>query len=119
MRVLVIDDDQFILDLVGLMLRDRHETIMACSAEDGLKIILENNPDLILLDWMMPGMDGLSLLKLLKGNEKLNKVPVIFLSGKDENSAIMEAKALGASDYIVKPFTRNYLLDRISKFQHA
>jgi putative two-component system response regulator len=78
-----------------------------------LKILEKNIPDLILLDVMMPEMDGYETLKAIKSNEKTAHIPVIFLTAKDDDDSEAEGFSLGAADYIAKPFSPPMLLKRI------
>jgi two-component system phosphate regulon response regulator PhoB len=117
MKIMAIDDDPFILDVIHLMLRDEHEMITAVGAEDGLKIARSTHIDLILLDWMMPGMDGLSFLNALKADEALRNIPVIFVSGKIDTDDIQQAMNAGAADYVRKPFSKADLLQCVRVIQ--
>lgn len=119
MRILVIDDDPFVLDLVSLMLRDKHHILTARSAEEGLKAIGDNSIDLILLDWMMPGMDGINLLVKLKAEDATKNIPVIFLSGKTVDEEVMHAVECGAQGYITKPFKRKDLIGKIERIERS
>ncbi len=115
MRVLVIDDDPIVLDLVRLMLKDRHETLTARNASEGLGAVAGQSVDLILLDWMMPGTDGLTLLADLKSDHSTCDIRVIFLSGKISEEEVEQAIEAGAEGYISKPFSRKDLLRQIEK----
>ena len=115
MRILAIDDDLFILDIVRLMLSGQHEIISVPSAIEGLNKLRKLGApiDLILLDWMMPGIDGLSLLISLKSDPILSDIPVVFLSGKTDSRDIRSALDAGAAGYITKPFRKAELVCRI------
>jgi CheY-like chemotaxis protein len=115
MRILAIDDDLFILDIVRLMLSGEHEIISVPSAIEGLNKLRKLGApiDLILLDWMMPGIDGLSLLISLKSDPILSDIPVVFLSGKTDSQDIRSALDAGAAGYITKPFRKAELVCRI------
>jgi DNA-binding response OmpR family regulator len=115
MKILAIDDDQFILDILRLMLSDHHEITTVTSATKGFDVLKEfpDSIDLILLDWMMPEIDGLSFLLMLRSNQTYRRIPVVFVSGKDEYDDIQKALLAGASDYITKPFKRDDLKNRV------
>ncbi len=115
LRILVVDDDRFTQQLLAIMLGGSYEILSAPSAEEGSNLIQMTQVDLILLDWMMPGMDGLSLLLALKADDSTKDIPVIFISGKAEKDAINRALKAGALDFITKPFRRNDLVSRIEK----
>ena len=119
MRILVIDDDHFVLDLVNMMLRDKHHILTARSAEEGFKAIGCNSIDMILLDWMMPDMDGISMLIKLKAEDATKNIPVIFLSGKTSDEDVMHAVERGAEGYITKPFKRLDLIGKIERFERS
>jgi CheY-like chemotaxis protein len=104
-RLLVIDDS--IADLrvlMGLLSARAYRTSVAFDGNDGYNKALINPPDLILLDVRMPGMDGFATCRLLKANDQTRDIPVIFLTAADDQSDRLAGLALGAVDYIVKPF---------------
>lgn len=112
--VVAIDDDAVILNSIVSTLKDKYKIRPFLSAETALKF-LENNPaDVILLDYNMPpNIDGLQALKILKSNEKLVKIPVIFLTGETDELAEVKALEMGAIDYLKKPFNPIALTTRI------
>ena len=113
-KIIVIDDDPYSLELIQAMLKDGFTIVTATSGTEGLQILEDNDFDLILLDWMMPGMDGLSVLVKLKSSERTRSIPVIFISGKTEAVAIRKAMASGATGYITKPFRKKELIEKIT-----
>lgn len=105
MKILVVDDDPNMRELVGYNLRlDGHEVLLAASAADGILAAQGDVPDLILLDVMMPGMDGLEALPILKRDPRTAQVPVFMLTAKGRMGDVERAFAVGADDYITKPF---------------
>lgn len=114
-RILCVEDDPDIqtiakmaLEIVGGF------TVKICSSgEEALREVLEFEPDLILLDVMMPGMDGLDTLKYLREKLGVSDVPVVFLSAKVQPNEVKHYTALGARDVIAKPFDPNTLADRV------
>ena len=102
-RMLVIDDDPGLRDyLEALAVSRGYEVVTAATGEDGLKRLADLRPDLVTLDLVLPGMDGLETLRRLK--ERMPDVPVVMLSGHGQARSIVEAMKLGASDFLRKPF---------------
>jgi len=122
-RVLIVDDQPKNLQVLALSLNDLGvKTVAANSGLAALKIVEQNQPDLILLDIMMPEMDGYEVIEELKKNIVTKNIPVIFLSAKSETEDIVKGLKLGAIDYISKPFKREELLARVEiqlKFKKA
>ncbi len=113
-KILVIDDEPSILYVVINRLQASGYTVVtAYDGFNGLETLEKENVDLILLDIMMPKMDGFQFLKELKKVKKGNKVPVIMFSAKVQDEDVRKAKDLGASDFISKPFTPDILLEKI------
>ena len=113
MKILVIDDDKNIVEAIqiGFQLQWQEvEVISASDGEQGLKMFYETNPDLILLDVMMPYKDGYSVLKEIR---RTNDVPIIMLSARGEELDKVKGLELGADDYLTKPFSRLELFARI------
>lgn len=112
-RVLIIDDEADIRELVEYNLaREEFQVFCAESAEEGLKIIEAESPALLILDIMLPGINGLEVCKRLKSNERTAQIPIIMLSARGEESDIVAGLELGADDYIPKPFSPRVLLAR-------
>ena len=111
-RVLIIDDEKIILDLTSIILRNRgYQVYTAPCALDGLALIARESPELVLLDYMMPGMDGLTALKEIR--RRYPDCYVIMFTGKGSEAIAVELMKAGASDYILKPFNNKDLVDRI------
>ena len=109
--ILVIDDDAKMLQLIQRILeRDGYDVYIAEDGVNGLTLFKDKNPNLVLLDIMMPGPDGLMVLDSIR---KLSNVPVIMVSAKPEFNTIEAASDLGADDYIEKPFHPPMLLARV------
>lgn len=105
MKILVVDDDPYMRELVDYNLRlDGHEVLLAPAASDGIAMAREQAPDLILMDMMMPEMDGLEALSILKRDAKTSHIPVFMLTAKQRMRDLEQAFLLGADDYITKPF---------------
>lgn len=116
--ILVIDDEQEILDVVRELL-ERHDyrVLTAASGREGLELLRKEKVHLILLDIMMPKMSGFEVLSELKRNPETASIPVVMLTARMEAGMIVEAKQLGAVDYIVKPFRPNDLLKWIKVYE--
>lgn len=112
-RILTIDDDPDILDVLDLTLSEYYEVVQALNAEDGLKQVTAKSPNLIICDYVMPGMNGKEFCKTLKKDILLQHIPVIMLTGKGEVKDMVVGIEAGADDYIVKPFEPDALLARI------
>lgn len=112
--VLVVDDQERNLQMVKKVLSfDGYHVLTAESGEEALKIIAARRPDLILLDVVMPDMDGFEVCEQIKANPATQNVPIIFLSGDTEHHSIMTGFAKGGIDYISKPFNKAELLARV------
>lgn len=111
--ILIVDDNESNLDvLLGIL--SQYDVIPSLDGKTALSIIEDENIDLILLDIMMPELDGYDVCKILKNNPKTSKIPIIFLSAKYEMNDIKKGFKLGAVDYITKPFNPIELLVRIN-----
>ena len=103
--ILAIDDEPEVLDLIKEFLESQYYRVLtATSGPDGLKLLKKEKPHLILLDIRMPKMGGFEVLTELKKNPETASIPVVMLTARMETEMILEAKQLGAVDYIVKPF---------------
>jgi CheY-like chemotaxis protein len=104
--VLVIDDEKDLLELVRYNLEKEHlDVITATDGQAGLEIGLRHKPDLVLLDLMMPGMNGLEVCKELRSDARTKRVPIIMLTAKAAETDKIVGLEMGADDYIVKPFS--------------
>ena len=109
--ILIVDDEQPIVDiLVYNLQKEGYETIEANDGEEGIKLAIERRPDLVLLDIMLPKIDGLSVCKRIR--QSLN-VPILMLSAKDEEIDKILGLELGADDYVTKPFSVRELMARV------
>ena len=109
--ILIVDDEKPIVDiLVYNLQKEGYDTLEARDGEEGVKIALEKKPDLILLDIMLPKMDGLAVCKRIR--HSLN-VPILMLSAKDEEIDKILGLELGADDYVTKPFSVRELMARV------
>ncbi|MDA7921788.1 response regulator transcription factor [Verrucomicrobiales bacterium] len=118
--ILIVDDEEDIRDLISMNLhREKDYTVI--EAADGLEALTaakEQSPDLIVLDLMLPGMDGLNVCKNLKEGTKTKSIPVIMLTAKGRLEERIDGLALGADDYLSKPFSPKELMLRIRNLVH-
>ena len=114
-KVLVIDDEIHIVELLKFNLEmSGYEVEYEYDGVDGYIKAKEIKPDLILLDWMLPNISGIDVLKKVRNNKDLSQIPVIMLTAKNMESNKIEGLEIGADDYITKPFSIKELLARIS-----
>ena len=112
--VLIVEDEEDIQTLLIYNLSKAGFVPIAVeSGEEGLQSALEKRPDVIVLDLMLPGMDGLSVCRTLKSNDKTSDIPIIIASARGEESDIITGLEMGADDYITKPFSPKVLIARI------
>ena len=110
-KILVIDDEDLNLRLVEAMLAtEGYEVILAHSGQEGLEIFRDTCPNIVLLDIMMPKMDGYKVLRILR---QQSNIPVIMLTAKKEATSAIDSFNLGADDYVRKPFMKSELLSRL------
>ncbi len=113
-RILIVEDERDILDLVRLYLdKEGYRTAGAASGAEALRAIKGDRPDLIVLDLMLPEMDGLEVCKRLRGDPATAMIPIIMLTAKAEESDTIIGLELGADDYVTKPFSPKALVARI------
>ncbi|MDR0434851.1 MAG: response regulator [Gracilibacteraceae bacterium] len=112
-KILVVDDNIANLKQIAALLSPEYDVMLANSGATALNVSVAEQPDLILLDVQMPDMDGMETLACLKQDERLNHIPVIFLTGLNDAETEAHALALGAMDFVSKPIDRDILLHRI------
>lgn len=113
-KILIVDDEPAIREMLRMALElDGNTCIEAGSAAEAMPLIVDERPDLILLDWMMPEISGLELLRRLKRDDNLKDIPVIMLTAKTEEQNAVNGLDAGADDYISKPFRPRELMSRI------
>jgi len=112
-KIVTVDDDPDILDVLNLTLSEHYDVFQASNGEEGLKLVEQKLPDLIICDYMMPIMNGREFCKQLKKDILLSHIPVIMLTGKGEVKDRIDGIEAGVDDYMVKPFAPDELLARI------
>jgi DNA-binding response OmpR family regulator len=116
-KILIIDDEKEILESLKEGLEaNRFEVITAGDAEAGLGKALSEKPNLIVLDIMMPGVDGAKALQRLRAGDTTREIPVLMLTAKGESGSIEQFQTLGATDYFVKPVNLGELVKKIRKY---
>ena len=115
-KILVIDDDSAVTDLLSLLLRSQgFDVIVTNSSTDGLNLIRENQPDLVVLDLMMPEVDGWEVCKAVRA---FSDIPIIVLSALNDPSMIASVLDSGADDYLTKPTPSRVLVAHINRLIH-
>lgn len=113
-KVLVVEDEQDILELLTYNLeKEGYRTVTALTGEEALERVSEDKPDLILLDLLLPGLDGLEVCRRLKHDDCSRDIPILMVTAKGEDSDIITGLEIGADDYITKPFSPKVLIARI------
>ena len=113
-KILVVDDEEDILELVRYSLaREGYAVTCAASGEEALKSAVSEPLDLIILDLMLPGIDGLEVARRLKQNSGTKDIPIVMLTAKGEEADIVTGLELGADDYVTKPFSPRILIARM------
>ncbi|MGH8182534.1 MAG: response regulator, partial [Rhodanobacteraceae bacterium] len=113
-RILIVEDEASIRDMVAFALRKADmEVVHAADARAALVAIADTPPDLILLDWMLPGMTGLELARRLRGEQRTAEVPIVMLTARGEEMDRVNGLEAGVDDYVVKPFSTRELVARI------
>ncbi len=114
-KILIIEDDKFLRDLINQkLLKEGFDIAQAVDGEDGIKKIKEENPDLILLDLILPGIDGFEVLTQMKADPSLASIPVIILSNLGQKEDIEKGLKLGANDFLIKAhFTPGEIIEKI------
>ncbi|PIU41867.1 MAG: response regulator receiver protein [Candidatus Omnitrophica bacterium CG07_land_8_20_14_0_80_42_15] len=116
-KVLIIDDEKDFCFLIKdtLEITGKYKVIVATDGKNGIKAALEHSPDLILLDIMMPVIDGFKVLELIKGNDKIQSIPVLMLTAKGDDESKVKAAGLYDEDYLVKPIEMLTLRSKIER----
>jgi len=114
-KILVIEDDKFLRELVSRKLvKEGYDVAEAVDGEKGVESVRKENPDLVLLDLILPGIDGFEVLSRIKSDPTLSQIPVIILSNLGQKDDIEKGLEMGAADYLIKAhFTPNEIIDKI------
>jgi len=115
-KILIIDDEEVLRRIMRTMLERRpFEVVEAASGVEGFDLAKKVQPNLILLDWNMPGMNGAEVLKTLRAEPLIASIPVILLTGTDPQDLATQGNELAACDYVLKPFSVLQLLEKVEK----
>jgi DNA-binding response OmpR family regulator len=115
-KILIVDDDHLITSLMySLVSIDQHEAIIVNDSTEAMGMAHSTDPDLITLDLMMPGLSGYDVCQLLRADPKFARTPIIIISAKEDAQSREKAFALGATEYITKPFDIDHFLKTIKK----
>jgi two-component system alkaline phosphatase synthesis response regulator PhoP len=113
-KILVVDDEEDILELLRFNLsREGCQVFCASSGEEALRLVRSEIPDLVVLDLMLPGIDGLEVTRRLKSDPNTKHLPIVMLTAKGEEADIVTGLELGADDYVTKPFSPRILVARV------
>jgi len=112
--ILIVDDTELNIETLMELLDDKYDLLASTDGEDALEIVSDEHIDLILLDIMMPGIDGYEVCQRLKRDPKTEDIPIIFITAKTDEDSIKKAYDVGAVDYITKPFRAKEVLSRVA-----
>jgi DNA-binding response OmpR family regulator len=116
-KVLVVDDEASVRHLLQVMLAtEGYEPLLAANGAEGLQVAHEHLPDLVILDWMMPVLDGLATLQALRNDPATTHLPVVMLTARQGDNAMAQAMVHGADFYITKPFDAEEMLAVVRRF---
>ncbi|MFA6383119.1 MAG: response regulator [Parcubacteria group bacterium] len=117
-KIMIVEDDSFVMDIYRTKLeQENFEVIEAVNGVEAIKKLQNIEPNLILLDIIMPFMDGLEVLKKIKEDERLKNIPVILLTNLSQKDEVTKGLGLGANDYLIKShFTPSEVLEKIKKY---
>ena len=121
MKALVIDDSRAMRCIIGQILKSLgFEVLEASNGQEGLQRLEGGDrPKLVMVDWNMPVMDGLSFVQAMRGRQEFNQIPVMMVTTETEMTRMAEALAQGANEYVMKPFTRDAILQKLERLQVA
>jgi DNA-binding response OmpR family regulator len=115
-KILIVDDEpNIVIPLQFLMEQNGYSTLVAQSGEEALESISKEKPDLVLLDIMLPGVDGFEVCEIVRLNPEWRKIRIIFLTAKGRDVDIAKGMVLGADEYITKPFSNQQIIDAVTK----
>ena len=115
-RILICDDDPVILRLLQVNLElEGYEVLLAHHGAQAIEVANDQHPDLVILDIMMPKLDGYQTCERLKENDSTKEIPVVFLSAKAQQTDIERGKGFGVDEYLTKPFDPNDLIDVVQR----
>ncbi|MCK5075276.1 MAG: response regulator transcription factor, partial [Calditrichia bacterium] len=114
-KILIVDDHEFIHDILDKMFAlNGFDTVHAFNGKEGIEQVNKEDPDLVIMDQMMPVMDGLSATREIRKKYDGNRLPIIFFTAKNDKATLVEVLSAGANDYITKPFEKEELIARVT-----
>jgi DNA-binding response OmpR family regulator len=114
--ILIVDDEpNIVVPLQFLMEKNGYQTLVAQSGEEALEAVSKYSPDLVLLDIMLPGIDGFEVCEIVKLNPEWKHIKIIFLTAKGRDVDIAKGMVLGADEYIAKPFSNKQIVESVKK----
>ena len=112
--VLIVDDNSTNIKVIAITLRSQdYKLVIATNGNNAVEMVEKTRPDLVLLDIMMPGMDGYEVCKIIKSKKENENIPVLFLTALDEKENLVKGFEAGGVDYITKPFNKDELISRV------
>ena len=114
-HILIVDDDKNMLKLLKMFLEDDYQVTIVESGKQALDFIINHTPDLILLDYMMPLFDGPHVMEIIRKREASRHIPVLFLTSVADKDKIIQCLAQGPQGYLIKPISRDELLQRVGE----
>lgn len=116
-KILIADDEKDIVETLAFMLQAKgYQCICAYDGEEGLRLAKSENPDLVILDVMMPKINGYKICRLLKFDNKYKNIPIIMITARSQDEDKLIGEETGADEYITKPFEFSEVLDKINKY---
>jgi CheY-like chemotaxis protein len=115
-RILIVDDTETVLMFEKMMLAGEYDVRVAKTGKEALRSVAESRPDIVLLDIVMPEMDGITTCRQLKSDPATREIPVIIVTTKGETEKVEAAFTAGCNDYLTKPINRLNLLEKINEF---
>ncbi|HLK40997.1 MAG TPA: response regulator [Polyangiaceae bacterium] len=118
-KILLVDDSSTVLIMEEMLLRSKYDVVKATGGAQALRIAAEQKPDLVLLDIVMPAMDGLETCRLLRAMEATRSTPIIMVTTRGERKTMDAATAAGANGYVTKPIDQKELLSKVDQYLGA
>ncbi len=116
-KILIVDDEADIIEILQFVLESRgYECITATDGEEGLRLARESNPDLIILDVMMPKINGYKISRLLKYDSKYKDIPILMITARSQEEDKLIGEETGADEYITKPFQVDYVVEKVESY---
>lgn len=116
LKIITIDDDPIVRTLIKKTFNSLgFEVITAADGFEGLQAVIDNHPDVIFLDIMMPIIDGIEVLKRIKATPEIANIPVIMFTAVSDGAMVAESSKIGAEDYIIKPFQSSVLIQKVNE----